>query len=73
MTSQERKRRRDASDAPSPSATPATRLQTGRFGHLRQLLQEQELVREQRRLLERRLELLRRLRQLKEQRTEATD
>lgn len=71
MSTQGRKRNRDAADEPPSVAAPATRLQTGRFGHLRSLLQEQELLREQRRLLEQRLELVRRLRRLKEQRAEA--
>ena len=72
-SSQDAKRHKSTPNAPPSVAPPATRLQTGRFVHLRSLIEEQELLREQRRLLEQRLQLLHRMGRLKEQRAELGD
>lgn len=71
--SRDAKRQRSTPDAPPSVAPPVMGLQTGRFGHLRSLIEEQELLREQRRLLEQRLQLLHRMDRLKEQQAELGD
>lgn len=60
----ERRRVRGTADAVTKSPARSTRLNTGRLGHLRALLEEQELLREQKRLLEQRKQLLYRLAEL---------